>query len=136
MPYFVTMHAYAAINSSLIQLIVSHICTFKNNYTPSSYLGLTSKLSESKELVKFRIGNHKLRIETGRYDQIPRVKRLCPISVSNQIEDESHFLIYCNQYSILRNKFYKKNKTYHSDFETIIFVTSHWRAYDFFKSLY
>jgi len=106
LPYFVTMLVYAAINSSLIQLIVSHICTFKNNYTPSSYLGLTSKLSESKELVKFRIGNHKLRIETGRYDQIPRVKRLCPISVSNQIEDESHFLIYCNQYSILRNKFY------------------------------
>ena len=27
---------------------------------------------------------------------------------SNQIEDESHFLIYCNKYSILRSKFYKK----------------------------
>ena len=32
--------------------------TFKNDYTPSSYLRLTSKLSERKELVKFRIGNH------------------------------------------------------------------------------
>jgi len=38
--------------------------TFKNDYIPSSYLGLTSKLSERKELVKFRIGNHRLRIET------------------------------------------------------------------------
>ena len=37
----------------------------------STKLGLTSKLSERKELVKFRIGNHKLRIGTGRYDQIP-----------------------------------------------------------------
>ena len=37
--------------------------TFKNDYTPSSYLGLTNKLSERKELVKLRIGNHKLRIE-------------------------------------------------------------------------
>ena len=82
--------------------------TFKNDYTPSSYLGLTSKLSERKELVKFRIGNHKLRIETGRYDQIPRVNRICPICESNQIEDESHFLMYCNKYSILRNKFYRK----------------------------
>ena len=27
---------------------------------------------------------------------------------SNQIEEESHFLIYCNKYSILRNKFYEK----------------------------
>ena len=50
--------------------------TFKNDYTPSSYLGLTNKLSERKEQVKFRIGNHKLRAETGRYDQIPWVNRL------------------------------------------------------------
>jgi len=41
--------------------------TFKNDYTASSYLGLTSELSERKQLVKFGIGNHKLRIETGRY---------------------------------------------------------------------
>jgi len=72
--------------------------TLKNDLTPSSYLGLTSKLSERKEsVVKFRRGNHKLRIKTGRYDQIPRE--------SNQIEGESHFLTYCNKYSILRNKF-------------------------------
>ena len=50
--------------------------TFMNDYTLSSYLGLTSKLSERKGLVKFRIGNHKLMIETGRYDQIIK---LCPI---------------------------------------------------------
>ena len=29
--------------------------TFKNDYALSSYLGLTSQLSERKELVKFRI---------------------------------------------------------------------------------
>ena len=50
----------------------------------------------------------KLRVETGRYDQISRVNRLCPICASNQIKDETHFLIYCNQYSILGNKFYEK----------------------------
>ena len=44
-----------------------------NDYTPSSYLGLTNKLSKRKEMVKCRtmIGNRKLKIETGRYDQIP-----------------------------------------------------------------
>jgi len=68
--------------------------TFKNDYTPSSYLDLTGKLSERKELMKFRTDNLKVRIETGRYDQIPRVNRLSPICESNQIEDESHFLIY------------------------------------------
>ena len=30
------------------------------------------------------------------------------ISEISQIEDESHFLIYCNNYSILRNEFYEK----------------------------
>ena len=87
--------------------------TFKNDYAPSSYLGLTNKPSGRKELVKLRIGNHNLRIETGRYDQIPRVNKLCPICASNQIEDESHFLIYCNKYSILRNKFYGISSYHH-----------------------
>ena len=61
--------------------------TFKNEYTSSCYLELTSKLNERKELVKFRIGNHKLIIETGRYSQIPRV---------------------CPKYSIFRDRFYRK----------------------------
>ena len=82
------------------------------NYTELEFfntlLGLTNKISERKEVVKLRIGNHKLRIETGRYDQIPRFNRLCPICASNQAEDESHFLIYWNKYSILTKKFYEK----------------------------
>ena len=44
---------------------------FNHEYTPSCYLEHTSKLIERRELVKFRIGNHKLMIETGRYSQIP-----------------------------------------------------------------
>ena len=42
--------------------------TFKNNYTPSSYLGLTDKLSDRKEPVKFRIGNHKLKAPSNGHD--------------------------------------------------------------------
>ena len=65
------------------------------HHTPSCYLDVTSKLSERKEQVRFRIGgNHKLRIKTGRYDQIPRVNRLCPIWESNQIKCDSHFLVF------------------------------------------
>ena len=45
--------------------------------------------------MKFKIGNHKLTIETGRYSQIPRVNRLCPTCGSNQIEDEIHLLFHC-----------------------------------------
>ena len=50
--------------------------TFKNEYTASCCLEFTSKLNERKELVKLKIGNHKLMIETSRYDNIPRVNGL------------------------------------------------------------
>jgi len=70
--------------------------TFKNEYTPICYLELTSKLNERKELVKFKIGNHKLMIEISRYIQIPRVNRYCPTCGSNQIEDEIHFFTVLN----------------------------------------
>ena len=33
-----------------------------------------------------------LRIDTGRYDNIPREERLCSLSNCNKIEDETHFL--------------------------------------------
>ena len=45
----------------------------KTNYNPSAYLDLTRKNPSRKTLVKLRISNHKLRIETGRYDNIPRL---------------------------------------------------------------
>ena len=38
--------------------------------------------------------------------QISRVNRLCLICESDQIEDESCFLIYRNKYPILRDEFY------------------------------
>ena len=62
----------------------------KNEYTSSRYLPLTKKLNNRKELVKFRINNHKLMIETGRYDQIPRFNRPCPTCGSDQMENEMH----------------------------------------------
>ena len=55
-----------------------------------------------------RIGNHKLMIETGRYNQIPRVNRICPTCGSNQIEDEIHLLFHRPKYSIFRDRFYRK----------------------------
>ena len=82
--------------------------TFKDEYTPSCYLDLTRKLNNRKELVKLRIGNHKLLIETGRYDQIPRDNRLCPTCKSNQIEYEIHLLFQCTKYCSFRDEFYKK----------------------------
>ena len=52
----------------------------------SSYLDVIRNSTNGKDLVKIRIGNHKLLIETGRYDQTSCNDRFCPICNSGIIE--------------------------------------------------
>ena len=46
------------------------------------------------------MGNHNLRIETGRhcYPRIPVHERTCKMCHQNQIEDEYHFFTHCELY--------------------------------------
>ena len=76
----------------------------------SSYLELTSRVSDRRTLTKLRISNHKLMIELGRYNNTPRDNRLCPVCDCNTTEDEIHFLFYCSKYATIRDNFYKKIK--------------------------
>ena len=85
--------------------------TFKTEYTASYYLDITKKITNRKALFKLRIGNHKLMIESGRYDQIPR-ENFALLAGSNEIEDETHFLFNCPKYSIQRDEFYNKVQFY------------------------
>ena len=50
-------------------------------------------------------------IEIGRYNQTTKDNRYCPFCGCNAIEDEVHFLFHCPTYSMIRNKFYYKDKT-------------------------
>ena len=78
---------------------------FKDSYTPSIYLDVTRKNPNRKTLVKLRISNHKLNIETGMYNKISRCDRICPVC-SLDIEDEIHFLFDCAKYSSIRDDFF------------------------------
>ena len=50
---------------------------FKDSYTPSIYLDVTSKNPNNrKTLVKLRISNYKLNIKTGRQNKISRCQNL------------------------------------------------------------
>ena len=80
---------------------------FKDSYTPSIYLDVTRKNPNRKTLVKLRISNHKLNIETGRYNKISRCDRICPVC-SLDIEYEIHFLLDCAEYSSIRDQFFNK----------------------------
>ena len=52
---------------------------FKDKYTPSIYLDVTRENPNRNTLLKLTISNHKLNIETGRYDKILRCDRICMV---------------------------------------------------------
>ena len=81
---------------------------FKTYHKISSYLNLIRNLTNREDLVKIRRSNHKLVIETGRYNQTPHNDRFCPVCFSGIIEDEFHFLLHCPKYSIPREKFFNQ----------------------------
>ena len=64
---------------------------FKDEYFTSDYLNQLRSFNERRNLVKFRVSNHKLMIELGRYqtDHMPRETRLCPLCKSNQVENQA-----------------------------------------------
>ncbi|MEW8547450.1 MAG: hypothetical protein AB2693_28420, partial [Candidatus Thiodiazotropha sp.] len=67
---------------------------FKQNFTLEKYLQYGSR-NQRKTLCKFRISNHKLEIEQGRYKNISVDKRICKLC-NDGIEDEIHFLLNCS----------------------------------------
>ena len=89
---------------------LSFYCTIKDDYSPSPYLVLTRKNPSRKALVRFRISSHQLRIETGRYEKIPRDERICYFCTGNKTEDENHFLLDCKAYSQIRDVFFSKRE--------------------------
>ena len=52
---------------------------------------------------KFRLSNHSLMIEKGRYTNIELGDRSCPFC-PDQVENEIHFLVQCPLYTKLREK--------------------------------
>ena len=43
----------------------------------------------------FKLSSHKLHIERGRYENVPRDERFCKFCNMSQIESEYHFLLVC-----------------------------------------
>ena len=58
-------------------------------------------------LSRFRLSSHSLEVEIGRYFNIPRNERICPLCTTNSIENEHHFLLVCPMCKDLRRKSFK-----------------------------
>ena len=89
--------------------------TFKKEFEPEGYLDQIKHISARKQFAKFRISNHQLQIETGRYrtDKIFNANRICKLCNLNETEDETHLLFHCHCYNSIRMSFIQNLKSLH-----------------------
>ena len=73
----------------------------KNTFQREDYLTNIRNTKQRQNLTKLRLSNHKLRIETGRHDKLPKEQRTCELC-NNGIEDEIHFMVSCPELYTLR----------------------------------
>ena len=91
------------------------------------------------QLARFRISNHCLAIERGRfatknkdgkYTNTPTAERLCKFCTDNAVEDELHFMVSCSLYDKRRQTFFNSLNDLLPDFvksnstEQFIFLLS------------
>ena len=82
--------------------------TFKTDTKKAVFLDFIKNPLHGTAVNKFRLGNHRLRIETGRHTvpKTPENLRVCSLCQSNEIENESHVLFSCIVYNNFRSKFF------------------------------
>ena len=83
------------------------IFNFKPNFGFEDYL-LKLDCRLRKLLSKFRLGNSKLPIKRGRYNNVHREQRYCELCDHNIIGDKFHFILECTVLNELRLKLLPK----------------------------
>ena len=75
----------------------------KNKIGIEKYLIQIRNSEVRRNLSKFRLSNHNLNIEKGRYNGTPKELRFCPFC-PKKVETEVHFLIECPLYQNIRDE--------------------------------
>ena len=80
---------------------------FKYQIVLESYLDNPLDFHTRKSMAMIRTSSHNLRVETGRHKKIEKEMRTCQICIhKNDVEDEQHFLIKCDAFSVIRNNLF------------------------------
>ena len=78
------------------------------------YLDVVANYSDRSSLTQLRISSHRLEIELGRRNNIPRPERICKYclhnNLPNNIESESHFISECDLFTKAREHVNNKIK--------------------------
>ena len=77
----------------------------KQKFSMEPYLLMITNKGSGRKLSKLRCGNHDLAIKTARYKKQAVEERLC--LNCNKVEDELHFLMECELFTIVWEKFFK-----------------------------
>ena len=90
-----------------------------------NYLTTISNPLIRRSVSKFRLSNHNLNIETGRYQNIPKEMRFCHFC-RDIVECEVHFLVACPTYKALRDEILKCKPSfaYYSQIEKFQYLLS------------
>ena len=75
----------------------------------------TNNFKYRQIITKFRLSDHNLKIETGRYHKVPREQRVC--SFCNVKEDEIHLLLDCINNKLIRDTLICNIKKVCADFD-------------------
>ena len=78
--------------------------TFQDSVEVAPHLNSNLPKYERSLISQLRLGVLPLRIETGRYVNLPAQDRLCQICAQNKVEDEAHFLFECDTYTAYRDE--------------------------------
>ena len=91
---------------------------FKTQYGTERYCQLLLPLKHRSAFAKFRMGVAPLNIEIGRYRNLAREERVCPFCLDT-IEDETHAMLICDNYSDIRGPLFRKAQNLTHDFNLL-----------------
>jgi hypothetical protein len=86
----------------------------QNEIKLEDYLSTLKIFNSRQILTKFRISDHKLEIEIGRYKKVPREQRICKV-----LDDEKHFFLHCHINCNIRNSLIQEIENYYPDFNQL-----------------
>ena len=72
---------------------------YKVLYRCKDYCKINLRISQRSLIAKMRLGVFPINLETGRYNNVPRLERYCDMCDLRLVEDEIHVLFYCPAYS-------------------------------------
>ena len=76
----------------------------KTQFSFEKYLEIPN-FFQRQVITKLRVSDHKLEIEKGRHNKVPKEERWCRVCDSGEIETEEHFLIKCKFYDNLKLRY-------------------------------